>query len=162
MPVRRHPVALSPDHSPLDSIPLDHGLIRRLKEVYLLIRASDLQFAQRFYDKLFTARPALRSLFRGDMGQQAQKLVASLDAVVENLERPSENARLLSDLGTRHVEYGVQPGDYDLVVELLIESMRELLGPNASSEGLDEWRTVLLLASRQMMAAADRKRPSDH
>jgi hemoglobin-like flavoprotein len=157
MPLRRHPVALSDDRSQLEAIPLDHELIRRLKEAYRLLRASDLQFAQQFYAKVFQARPALRSLFPADLTQQAQKLVAALDAVVDNLERPAENARLLAELGSRHAGYGVLPEHYDLVVGLLIESMREVLGTNASSEILDEWHTVLRLASRKMIAAAHQK-----
>ena len=154
MPVRRHPMAQSNEHLLLDPIPLDVALIARLQQVYQVIREGDLKLATIFYDKLFAAHPNLRGLFPDDLKQQAGKLVATLDSVFGNLERPEANARMLAELGIRHVQYGATPEHYDVVVDLLVSSMEELLGPAAPVQVIVEWRTALRLISDQMIAAA--------
>lgn len=159
MPVHRHPVAVSNDDGPLAHIPLDHALILRLEASYRLVREKDLQLAEIFYAKLFAAAPHLRSLFRSEPQVQAKKLIASLDAIVRNLTNPAENAAMLNALGRRHVEYGAKPEHYDLVIELLIASMAEVLGPNADPQRLNEWRTALRLVSDQMIAASKSNSP---
>jgi hemoglobin-like flavoprotein len=155
MPVHRHPVATSKGGSPLSKLPLDRALVHRLEASFAPIRDSGLRFGEIFYAKLFAAAPQLRPLFRSDPQAQTEKLVASLDAIVRNLLDPDENAAMLAALGKRHAGYGVKPGHYDLVIELLIESMREVLGPSAHGPSLDEWRLALRLVSDQMIAAAE-------
>lgn len=155
MPVRRHPVAFSKLRDPLEALPLDVGLVRRLKSTYELARAQEMRLAEVFYAKLFAAAPQLRSLFKSDPAAQAQKLTATLDFVVRNLERPQENREMLAALGKRHVEYGARPEHYELVIELLTQSMSEILGPDGDAHRVDEWRTALRLIGRQMVEAAE-------
>lgn len=154
MPVRRHPVATAKDTQMLTSMPLNLPLAQRLKATYRLVRTHDLRLAEIFYTKLFQAAPHLRSLFGSDLTSQARKLTSALDIVVANLERPSANATLLAELGRRHAGYGAKPEHYDLVIQLLIESMESLLGPSAEPSALEEWRIALRLVSDQMIAAA--------
>jgi len=155
MPVHRHPVATSKPGGKLSTLPLDHALIGRLRSSYQLVQESGLQFGEIFYGKLFAAAPHLRSLFRSDPTVQTQKLVAALDAIVRNLVDPEENAAMLAALGKRHAGYGAKPEHYDLVIELLLDSMREVLGARGDEQSLAEWRTALRLVSNQMIAAAD-------
>jgi len=138
----------------LEPLPVDQALIARLKATYTQVRGQDIRLAELFYARLFAAAPHLRSLFRGDIAAQARKLIASLDAVVDGLDRPIESAAMLCELGKRHAAYGARPEHYAMVSYLLIESMRELLGPSADQKGLAEWRLALMLISRQMVAAA--------
>jgi nitric oxide dioxygenase len=154
MPVRRHPVAASKVEVSLGRLPVDLALVGRLKAFYQRLRAEDLRLAEIFYAKLFAAAPHLRSLFRAAPAEQAQKLMAALDAVVQNLENPAANAAMLAQLGRRHADYGAQPAHYDLVIDLLIESMEQLLGPGVDPRGLTEWRMALRLISDQMIAAS--------
>jgi hemoglobin-like flavoprotein len=154
MTIRRHPIAPSRASNRLDDIPLDQELIARLGSSFRLVAVRELELARLFYEKLFAARPDLRSLFPADIAPQARKLMASLEAVIINLEKPRENARLLASLGARHAGYGAQPGDYPVVIELLVEALRDLPGLVLSSSHLDEWRTVLHLVSNQMIAAS--------
>lgn len=157
MPVRRHPVAVPTRGAPMHAFPLDRELIARLKSTYERVREPEGVLAATFYAKLFDAAPHLRPLFRDDAASQARKLTAALDAVVRNLERPADNAVLLADLGRRHAQYGAKPEHYDLVIELLIQSMRKLLG-DADPRGLDDWRMALRLISAQMIQAANEPR----
>jgi len=153
MPVHRHPIANSKDPGPLSSVPLDRSLIERLKASYALVREQDLKLAEIFYAKLFTAAPQLRPMFRSEPQVQTAKLIASLDAIVQNLVDPKANAAMLAALGKRHAGYGAKPEHYDLVIELLVDSMRELLGPRAQEQSLREWWMALRLVSDQMLAA---------
>ncbi len=154
MPVHRHPIAVSKKQDALASVPLDHALIIRLRESFRAVQEHGLLLAERFYAKLFAAAPHLRPLFRSDLKSQSEKLIASLDAVVRNLEHPAENAAMLAALGKRHAGYGAKPEHYDMVIDLLIEAMGEVLGPSADRRSLEDWRIVLRLVSNQMIAAA--------
>jgi hemoglobin-like flavoprotein len=144
MPVRRHPVATAKEHGSLGNLPLDRELVGRLQATFIPIRESGLRFGEIFYAKLF----------RSDPKSQTEKLVAALDTIVRNLIDPDGNAAMLAALGKRHAGYGVKPEHYDLVIDLLIDSMREILGPLAQPQHLDEWRMALRLVSDHMIAAA--------
>ena len=102
---------------------------------------------------MFALAPHLRPMFPADLGAQAEKLTAALDVVVRNLEDPAANAAVLAGLGRRHAGYGVQPEHYTLVVDLLVESMRELGGAAVDETRLREWHRALQLISQQMIAA---------
>lgn len=155
MPFRRHPVALSKLSGPLANAPLDQALIIRLRTTYEVARESGPRMAEIFYGKLFAAAPHLRQLFNTEPKAQCEKLMASLDAIVRNFEAPIENAAMLTALGKRHVQYGAKPEHYGLVIELLVESMHEVLGDKVDEKGLDEWRLALRLVSNQMLSAAE-------
>lgn len=154
MPVRKHPVAVLRHNDPLPGLPLDSALAARLRATYDRVRLEGPRLAETFYARLFAAAPHLRPMFSADPAAQAHKLMAALDAVVANLERPAENHALLADLGRRHAQYGARPEHYDLVIDLIVESMRDILGPRAEGRDLHEWRTALRLISNQMTAAA--------
>lgn len=93
-------------------------------------------------------------MFPTDLALQVQKLTASLDAVVRNFEHPNENLATLSAPGQRHAGYGAQPEHYALVVDLLVDSMREVGGAELDQNGLREWKQALQLISAQMISAA--------
>ncbi len=158
MPIYRHPITSSqqPDARKLRAIPLDRNLISRLRSVFgAALKDDGRSLAGVFYGKLFAAHPGLRRMFPEDLNQQASKLVAMLELVVDNLEFPEQNARLLAELGRRHQGYGVQPEHYPVVVEMLTESMSEILAtpenPGANRESIEEWRLMLELISQQMI-----------
>jgi hemoglobin-like flavoprotein len=136
----------------LSELPIDTALVVRLRTVFERLRASELRLGEIFYARLFQSAPHLKSLFHNIPAVQAQKLVQSLDTVVQNLENPAKNAALLSELGRRHSSYGVKAEHYDLVIDLLVEVMQQLLGSDADGQHLDEWRMALRLISDQMIA----------
>ena len=160
MAVRRHPMATQASTGALDRVPLDAELVARLHATYEVVRSQEVRFAETFYAKLFAAAPHLRRMFPNDLVEQANKLTAALDAVVQNFENPAANAATLADLGRRHAGYGARPEHYDLVVDLLIESMRELGGTAIDEVRLQEWHRALQLISQQMIAAAASPKPS--
>jgi serine/threonine protein kinase/pimeloyl-ACP methyl ester carboxylesterase len=80
-------------------------------------------FSARVYERLFTAHPALRSLFPAEMAAQRRKLWGALLAVVDNLQRPERLVPLLEDLGRRHAVYGVRPEHFDAVGAALLDAI---------------------------------------
>ena len=153
MAVRRHPMAVQTTSDALDRVPLDTALVARLRASYDIVRGHELRLAETFYAKLFALAPHLRPMFPADLRAQAEKLTAALDVVVRNFEDPAANAAVLAGLGRRHAGYGVKPEHYALVVDLLVESMRELGGAATEEASLQEWHRALQLISQQMIAA---------
>lgn len=153
MAVRRHPMAVQTTSDALDRVPLDTALVARLRASYDVVRGHELRLAETFYARLFALAPHLRPMFPNDLRAQAEKLTAALDVVVRNFEDPAANAAVLASLGRRHAGYGVKPEHYTLVVDLLVESMRELGGAAMDEARLQEWHRALQLISQQMIVA---------
>jgi hemoglobin-like flavoprotein len=55
-----------------------------------------------FYSNLFEADPALKALFKGDMEQQAAKLMVMINAAVGKLSDLDSLVPILQQLGQRH------------------------------------------------------------
>lgn len=107
-----------------------------------------------FYFRLFQLDPALRPLFRGDLGQQGQKLMAMLGALISSLNRPEQVAPILRDLGRRHVGYGVQDRDYATVGTALLWTLERGLGAAFTTDMRDAWIAIYFLVSRTMLEGA--------
>jgi len=83
------------------------------------------EFCARMYERLFAARPELRSLFPAEMAAQRRKLFGALVAVIDNLHHPHRFVPLLEDLGRRHAAYGVSPSDFDAVGAALLGAIAD-------------------------------------
>jgi pimeloyl-ACP methyl ester carboxylesterase/hemoglobin-like flavoprotein len=83
------------------------------------------EFCARVYQRLFTACPELRPLFRTDMTAQRRKLLGALMAVVDNLQAPGRLIPLLEDLGRRHAGYGVTPDSFDALGAALLGAIAD-------------------------------------
>lgn len=153
MPVHRHPASASKVGEPITRIPVDAGVLNRLRASYRQVRQQELAFARAFYDKLFTAAPSVRAMFPQDLELQARKLTMALDTIVANLENPEANSQLLADMGKRHAGYGAKPEHYQLVIETMVTSMRDVLADEADERVIDEWRMALRLIGKQMIDA---------
>ncbi len=160
MPIRRHPVAAGAMAANLRAVPIDAALAARLRAGFECLMAHELRLGEVFYARLFAIAPHLKSLFRNTPAEQSQKLIASLEAIVRNFENPESSAALLAELGARHASYGVKAEHYDLVIDVMIGAMKELLGPDADRQLLNEWRMALRLISDQMIAAAGPQPPT--
>ena len=115
--------------------------------------------ARLFYFRLFQLDPALRSLFKSDLGQQGQKLMAMLGTLISGLNRPEQVAPILRDLGRRHVGYGVQDRDYATVGTALLWTLERGLGAAFTTDMRDAWIATYFLVSRTMMEGAKSAAP---
>lgn len=107
-----------------------------------------------FYQHLFSADPNLRILFKGDMEQQAAKLVQMIDVAVAKLNEPAVLLPVLENLGKRHRNYGVLPSHYQLVGAALLLTLAQGLGAAWTPEVGAAWENAYGFIASTMMAAA--------
>lgn len=110
--------------------------------------------AATFYNELFAIEPALRSLFKGDMVVQGEKLMAMLGQIVAGLDRPETILPAARDLAIRHVGYGVEAQHYVMVGTALMRTLRHELGAELTPEARAAWAAAYQLLSDVMREAA--------
>jgi hemoglobin-like flavoprotein len=125
--------------------------VRLVRESFALVQPIAIQAAALFYDNLFESDPSLRSLFRGDMAVQGERLMSMIGAAVGLLERPEALVPVLRNLGGRHVGYGVRDHHYATVGAALIETLEQGLGDAFTPEVREAWVTLYGVVSRTMM-----------
>lgn len=109
-----------------------------------------------FYANLFEADPGLRALFKGDIDQQAAKLMQVAGFAVDRLDDLPSLLPALRQLGERHVDYGVQPAHYATVGAALLKTLEQGLGPDFTPAARDAWTAVYGVLAGVMTRAAGR------
>ncbi|HXF08909.1 MAG TPA: globin family protein [Candidatus Acidoferrales bacterium] len=112
------------------------------------------QAAELFYGRLFVLDPSLKTLFKGDMKAQGQKLMAMIGTVVSGLTQPDTILPAVQDLGRRHVGYGVQAPHYDTVGAALLWTLEQGLGSAFTPETRQAWAKTYNLVAGVMKDAA--------
>ena len=110
--------------------------------------------AELFYNRLFTLDPALRPLFKGDMGQQGQMLMSMIGAAVSGLKDLERLAPVVRQLGARHVRYGVQAQHYATVGSALLWTLDQGLGDKFTPAVREAWTAAYTLLSDVMLLGA--------
>lgn len=105
-----------------------------------------------FYTNLFEADPSLRALFKGDMDQQAARLMQMIDAAVGKLNDLGFLVPVLQQLGERHATYGVLPAHYDTVGASLLKTLEQGLGPAFTAATKEAWTAVYGVMASVMIA----------
>jgi len=82
------------------------------------------RFSAAFYEQLFAADPALRSMFPANLDEQQRKLVDELTFIVDNLGQLPPLVEHATELGRRHREYGVEPSHYEEMLDVLLLALR--------------------------------------
>ena len=103
-----------------------------------------------------TLDPALRPLFRTDIGEQGKKLMVMLKLAVRGLDRPYTIVPAVQQLGVRHVSYGVKDEHYDTVGAALLWTLQQGLGEGFTADVKEAWTSVYgVLAGTMKSAAAE-------
>ena len=110
--------------------------------------------AELFYNRLFTLDPALRHLFKGDMGQQGQMLMSMIGAAVSGLKDLERLAPVVRQLGARHMRYGVQAQHYATVGSALLWTLDQGLGDRFTPAVREAWTAAYTLLSDVMLLGA--------
>lgn len=112
--------------------------------------------AQLFYKKLFALDPGLQPLFKGDMKEQGQKLMAMISATVNGLDKVDTILPAVQELGRRHAVYGVRDAHYDTVATALLWTLEQGLGDAFTPAVRDAWvRAYTVLAGVMKQAATN-------
>src|SRR5512142_1660995 len=101
--------------SPYRPVPVRELNAPLVRKSMALISGSPAECARDFYSFLFSASPALRSMFPPQMSHQNERLFAALVRIVELLEDQDGLAAYLAQLGADHRKYGVEPEHYTAV-----------------------------------------------
>ena len=101
------------------------------------VMAAPSTGAELFYGRLFEKDPALRKLFKGNMEQQGQKLVETINTVVDNLDMDLSDT--VMKMATRHQAYKVKPKDYGKVGSALIWMLEAMVGTDFDQSTQDAW-----------------------
>ena len=127
-----------------------------------LVRASHAlvtpigpQVAAVFYDRLFTADPALRRFFKGDIDVQGDRLLAMIGAAVHLLDRPGSLLPALRVLGVRHAGCGIRAAHYASIASVWLDTLAEAQGPAFSADVRAAWSAMLELVRHAMLDAAE-------
>ena len=107
---------------------MDQNTVALVQESWKKVAAIAPQAAELFYQNLFAADPALKSLFKGDMRAQGDKLMQMIGAAVSGLSNPEQLVPVLQSLGARHEAYGVKPAHYQTVGSALLKTLGQGLG----------------------------------
>lgn len=130
------------------------GRVRTIRDSFAVIGAHPDRFAQRFYDRLFEKLPTLRSLFSEGMTRQRGKPLNSLTKAVEMFDTPAQLIGPLKKLGAHHADMGVGPGEYQMVVDTLIETLTAEIGDEWDDGHDRAWRSLLDFVSSVMQDGA--------
>jgi len=107
-----------------------------------------------FYDELFRLDPGLRSLFKEDLTDQRQKLMAMLATAVANLGEWEKISAAVKALGRRHVGYGVKASDYPTVGAALIATLEKGLGADFTPQVRAAWLACIDKVAGEMLSAS--------
>jgi hemoglobin-like flavoprotein len=111
--------------------------------------------ARLFYSRLFELDPSLRSLVTGNMQEREQKLITTVQLVVEGLDRPDEIIPAIKQLGQQSARFGLRSRDYDTVGKALLWTLAKGLGVTFTPPIKAAWVVAceLLIATLKEAAA---------
>lgn len=129
----------------------EYALIRK---TWAMAMIDSDQTARVFYSNLFKLDPSAEALFKSDMNAQGEKLMATLNFVVDHLDEPDDLLPAARELAIRHVAYGVTADQYSSVGGALITTLKELLGAEFSSEAEAQWGQTYQGLAEHMISSA--------
>jgi len=115
---------------------------------YLL--RNEEEFADKFYARVFEKAPETRSLFKNNMASQGRLLTHMLAGIVYSMSRPDHLHLGLKLLGESHSRYGVLEEHYPVVLDSLLETIRENLGESYSPQLISAWQKALITITSEM------------
>jgi hemoglobin-like flavoprotein len=131
--------------------PAQQDLIR---DTFLSVSTMAGPLASLFYGRLFSLAPELRPMFKGDLREQGQKLMAMIEVCVDSVSRLDELRPQLRELGKRHAGYGTLPEHYPVVGKALLWSLGQALEHRFDATTKQAWSTLLEEICREMLAGA--------
>lgn len=130
--------------------------IKRIKDSFATIVPISDRAAGLFYARLFEIAPQYRPLFKGEIGQQGRKFMATLTVAVSGLERFDELKPALGALARQHASYGVREEYYGPLGEALIWAMQQALGEAFTAETREAWQAAYKAIAETMKAACQK------
>ncbi|GAW85737.1 nitric oxide dioxygenase [Bathymodiolus platifrons methanotrophic gill symbiont] len=128
--------------------------INLVRESWKRVLPIKEQAAELFYQRLFELDPDVKSLFKGRLDFQGDKLMTTLDVVVNSLDDLHEVEGMLQAMGRRHIIYGVEAAHYETVGAALLWVLAQGLGEHFTEEVEEAWVTAYGVIATTMKEAA--------
>ena len=123
-----------------------------IKTSFEFVKDNPSKVGKSFYKILFEKCPETRRLFGDDIANQEKKLMDMISIAVANIDELATVASSIRELGQRHVAYGVNPEDYQIVGEVLLQTLKNELGVNINSETEQAWAELYNIISKTMQS----------
>jgi purine-binding chemotaxis protein CheW len=133
---------------------MNNEIISQVQQSWAKVQPIAPQAAELFYRNLFALEPSLKSLFKGDMKAQGEKLMQMIGTAVARLAELDALVPVLQGLGKRHASYGVVASHYDTVGAAFLTTLAQGLGDEFTPEVKAAWTTVYGVMSKVMIEAA--------
>jgi methyl-accepting chemotaxis protein len=110
------------------------------------------KLGERFYTKLFERLPEVKPLFSTDAHDQGVALMSMLGIAVNMLDRLDRIGPTMQALKRQHERRGVKPEYYLPFREILMDTMRQVLGAGFTPQVHEAWIAMLdTLAAKMEM-----------
>ena len=134
--------------------PLTAEQIKYVRNSWRRIMPIKEKFAEMFYARLFELDPKVKPLFRGKLDFQGEKIMTTLNVVVNAIDDIKAVEAMLQAMGNRHIIYGVQAAHYETVGAALLWALEQSLGDYFNDEVEDAWVTAYSLIASTMKETA--------
>jgi nitric oxide dioxygenase len=145
--------------NPTAGSPLTAAQKRLVRESFESMQEYETSVVVLFYGRLFEIAPETRALFKIDIREQSRKLMDTLRATVDSLDRFTELSAVFEELGRKHLTYGVQDYHYEKLRSALLWAMGQALGLEFDRETRTAWDELLSAISSIMLNGATESRP---
>jgi len=122
-----------------ETAPLSAEQIQLIRDSWQRVLPIKEQAAELFYARLFELDPSVKALFKGRLDFQGDKLMMTLNVVVNSLDNLTEVEAMLQAMGKRHIIYGVEAAHYETVGAALLWALKPGLGEHFSEEVEEAW-----------------------
>ena len=149
-------------------MPLTDEQIETVQATVPLLREHGETLANRFYQRMFTDYPEVRTFFnqahQAD-GRQPRALANAVLAWAENIHQPEVLQSAVEGIVHKHVSLNIQPEHYPIVGNSLLAAMQEVLGDAVTPEVAAAWENAywelanLLIAEEEKVYATREAQP---
>jgi hemoglobin-like flavoprotein len=130
--------------------------IALLRTSFDAVRPHADDAAKAFYGTLLGTFPQVRPLFTNtEFTAQRKKLMASIAAVVNLVDKPDELLPALEKMGRSHVDYGVTKAMYPYVTFSLLHTLAGFFGDDWTAELSSTWGEALDVVCARMIEAQE-------
>lgn len=122
---------------------LDDKTVEIVKSTAPVLKEHSEKIGKRFYELLFSRAPDLYNMFNQTnqkRGIQQEALAYSVYQAGENIDNLDAIEPIIRRVTEKHRAIGVEPEQYPVVGEALIEAVKDVLGDTATEEILEAWK----------------------
>ncbi len=151
---RHDPVREAQSYREEKAAPLSQVQIQLIRDSWQRVIPMKVKAAELFYGRLFELDPVVKPLFRGKLDFQGDKLMTTLNVVVNSLDDLAEIEAMLQAMGKRHIIYGVEAAHYETVGAALLWVLEQGLQEHFTEEVAEAWSIAYGLIATTMIEAA--------